>query len=566
MRGAPSAPRRNDFRSAFIVALLAASLGCAPSPARADDDLPGRVGRIADVAGQLYLSPEDRATEWQGIGLNYPVSSGDNLWVSGDGRAEVDYGGGQFRLAGDTNLHVSRLDENQIALFIAQGRVTLRVRVLDPGDSARIDAPNTQIQLTRPGLYRIDVVRDQQSTAVTVREGEAVVLLANGSQQALPGQMAIVSGLILWQPMSSTARVRTASTRGARIATATTIGRAAMRTCRRRWSATPISIGTAHGKARPSTAPCGIRRTSRRVGRPTRTATGRASAASASPGSTPHRGATHRSTTVAGPGSAAAGAGVPARSSRAPSGPRRWSAGSGAQGGASRASRRAGVRMGTARLGRAASSMVAPLFLQLLGEVQPSLCSQRRRASDAPTRAVPQRRGPGCNERCRRADALGPAPGPRASGPGALAAIPVGAGACRRACGTVRAAAHSRAACGNARRAGAGIDLLPRVAPRPVWGRGRQRGRLRRVPRRSRRCLGSRCHARPVRHRRQRPPSRIACARPLCACRGAHAGLSAYAADRAPPPSGTMTRARPPQPSSGPEYAPQTQPAPLRRP
>ncbi len=152
------------------------------------------MGRIAEFAGQLYLSPEDRATEWQPIGLNYPIASGDNLWVGSDGRAEVDYGGGQFRLADDTSVHVSRLDENRVALFIAQGRVIVRVRVLDQGDSARIDAPTSQIQLTRPGLYRIDVVPDRQSTYVTVREGEAVVMLANAAQQALPGQTAIVAG------------------------------------------------------------------------------------------------------------------------------------------------------------------------------------------------------------------------------------------------------------------------------------------------------------------------------------------------------------------------------------
>ena len=177
------------FAMTAAVLLMAASF-----PARADEDLPGRVGRIAEFAGQLYLSPEDRATEWQPIGLNYPVASGDNLWVGSDGRAEVDYGGGQFRLAGDTSVHVSRLDENRVALFIAQGRVIVRVRVLDQGDSARIDAPTSQIQLTRPGLYRIDVVPDRQSTYVTVREGEAVVMLANGAQQALPGQTAIVAG------------------------------------------------------------------------------------------------------------------------------------------------------------------------------------------------------------------------------------------------------------------------------------------------------------------------------------------------------------------------------------
>ncbi len=186
-------PRHSAALRVLLVAAIVTA-GFAPI-ARAQDDLPGRVGRIADVGGQLYLSPDDRPSEWQPVGVNYPVTSGDNLWVGGgDGRAEVDYGGGQFRLAGDTNLHVSRLDENKIALFIAQGRVVVRLRVLDPGDSAYIDAPNTQIQLTRVGLYRIDVLPDQQSTSVTVREGEAVVMLANGAQQALPGQTAIVTG------------------------------------------------------------------------------------------------------------------------------------------------------------------------------------------------------------------------------------------------------------------------------------------------------------------------------------------------------------------------------------
>ncbi len=173
------------------ILLLAAGM---PAAAFADDDLPGRVGRVADVAGHLYLSPQDRAAEWAEIGRNYSVTSGDNLWVSADGRAEVDYGGGQFRLTGDTTLHVSRLDDRQLALFIAQGRVIVRVRVLDPGDAVRIDAPNTQVQLTRIGLYGVDVTPDRQATLVTVREGEAQVALANGAAQALPGQTVTVTG------------------------------------------------------------------------------------------------------------------------------------------------------------------------------------------------------------------------------------------------------------------------------------------------------------------------------------------------------------------------------------
>src|SRR5664279_446724 len=77
--------------------------------AYAEDDLPGRVGRVADVAGELFLAPQDKPDQWSPIGLNYPVASGDNVWAGRDSRAEIDFGAGQLRLSGDTNLHVSRL-------------------------------------------------------------------------------------------------------------------------------------------------------------------------------------------------------------------------------------------------------------------------------------------------------------------------------------------------------------------------------------------------------------------------------------------------------------------------
>ena len=160
----------------------------------ADDDLPGRVGRVADVGGELFLAPQDKPDQWVAIGLNYPVTSGDNLWVGKDGRAEIDFGAGQFRLAGDTNLHLSQLDDRQFAVFVAQGRVNVRVRVLEPGETARIDTPNTQVVLTRPGLYRVDVSDDREHTQLIVREGEANILTAGGVQQVLPGQTAAVDG------------------------------------------------------------------------------------------------------------------------------------------------------------------------------------------------------------------------------------------------------------------------------------------------------------------------------------------------------------------------------------
>jgi hypothetical protein len=171
-----------------------AAVAIQATTARAQDDLPGRVGRVADVAGEMFLAPQDQPEQWAPIGLNYPVTSGDNLWVGNQGRAEVDFGGGQFRMAGNSSVHVSRLDDRQFALFVAQGGVQVRVRVLDPGETARIDTPNAQVVLLRPGSYRIDVSEDRGQSQVVVREGEANVLTLASVQQVLPGQTASVDG------------------------------------------------------------------------------------------------------------------------------------------------------------------------------------------------------------------------------------------------------------------------------------------------------------------------------------------------------------------------------------
>ena len=185
----------------FIVSIgrlamaTAALLVMAATAAHAQDsDLPGRVGRLADLGGRVYVSVEGQPEDWVEALRNGTVTSGDNLWVSGDGRAEVDYGGGQIRLAGETNVHFARLDDRILALFVAQGRVIVRVRYLDAGEAARVDTPNTQLALTRPGLYRIEVTEDRERTTLVVREGEATATVQRGVQQVLPGQSATLEG------------------------------------------------------------------------------------------------------------------------------------------------------------------------------------------------------------------------------------------------------------------------------------------------------------------------------------------------------------------------------------
>jgi len=187
----------------LVIGLVALAFAAFNSAAAAqDDDLPGRVGRLAEFGGQILFSTQNPPEDWEPVGTNYPITSGANLWASTDGRAEIDYGGGQFRLAGDTNVHVARLDDRQLTLFVAQGRVIVRVRVQDPGEATFVDTPNSQLALLRPGLYRIDVARDRQSTTLIVREGAANVALpgeanvapSREARQVLAGQTITIGG------------------------------------------------------------------------------------------------------------------------------------------------------------------------------------------------------------------------------------------------------------------------------------------------------------------------------------------------------------------------------------
>ena len=163
------------FRRWSVVVMVAFALQI-PALALAEDesaDLPARVGRVSDVAGELFLATQEHADEWAPIGLNYPVTSGDNLWVSANGRAEIDYGGGRFRACRRHQSAGQRARRSSTRAVRASGKVIVRVRSLEPGEVARIETPNTQIDIDRPGQYRIDVDAGQERTTLTVRAGEA---------------------------------------------------------------------------------------------------------------------------------------------------------------------------------------------------------------------------------------------------------------------------------------------------------------------------------------------------------------------------------------------------------
>src|SRR4051812_35840119 len=93
-------PARRLWRG--MVAAAVVLCACLAAPARADEDPPGRVGRVAEVAGQVRTVDPDGA--WVALPRNQPLSTGDRVVTDKDGRATLQIGSSTVRVGPSTDL------------------------------------------------------------------------------------------------------------------------------------------------------------------------------------------------------------------------------------------------------------------------------------------------------------------------------------------------------------------------------------------------------------------------------------------------------------------------------
>ncbi|HJV59573.1 MAG TPA: DUF6600 domain-containing protein, partial [Albitalea sp.] len=144
---------------------------CSAFGANAWADPPGRVGRLGDMNGQVWLYTPD-AGEWISAVRNRPLTSGDRIATDADGRAEVRIGSATVRLDGGTELEVVQIDDEHIALQLHNGSVAARLRSNDSAREFELRTAEGRFLANRPGRYRID--RTDSTSNLTVWSGEAV--------------------------------------------------------------------------------------------------------------------------------------------------------------------------------------------------------------------------------------------------------------------------------------------------------------------------------------------------------------------------------------------------------
>ena len=161
--------------------------------AAAQDDPPGRVGRLSYMNGDVSFRPGD-VEDWAGADINRPLTTGDHLWTDAGARAELHVGSTALRLNSKTAFEFLNLDDANVQIRLAEGSLSIHLRDLSDQESYEVDTPNLAFSLLRPGDYRIEVNPDDQTTLITVRAGEGE---ATGGGQAFlvhPREQAEVSG------------------------------------------------------------------------------------------------------------------------------------------------------------------------------------------------------------------------------------------------------------------------------------------------------------------------------------------------------------------------------------
>ncbi len=149
------------WRTESLLRWLAVSLLAVLTPlaVMAEDDPPGRVGRLSEIKGSVSYYDAEQG-QWSAASRNRPLTSGDRLSTDGDARAELRIGSSTLRLGEATEIELLRLDDDRVSVQLHSGKLALRIRAREVAAETEIVTAETRLRPLRSGHYRVDRVDD----------------------------------------------------------------------------------------------------------------------------------------------------------------------------------------------------------------------------------------------------------------------------------------------------------------------------------------------------------------------------------------------------------------------
>lgn len=154
-------------------------------PAVADDASRG-VARVSVIQGEVSVKRGDNG-DLSAATLNVPMVVQDRLITGPGSRAEIQFDfSNMVRLGANTEVRLAELGNQRYMVNLPVGLVTFRVWQNGAGE-VDLNTPTASIRPLRRGEYRIQV-REDGSTEVTVRDGEADIYTPQGSRKLGTGR------------------------------------------------------------------------------------------------------------------------------------------------------------------------------------------------------------------------------------------------------------------------------------------------------------------------------------------------------------------------------------------
>jgi hypothetical protein len=179
-------------RCLVLLALLTCTISFT-TPASAADGPAGRIGRIAWLSEKGNVQIDNLASgESFSAPINQPLTSGDVLTTEAGTRAEIQIGSITVRLDGGSRLTLDRIDDDQVALFLNEGRAITRLSSPDTLRDFTLETRSGRFSARETGVFRFDA--SDSFSSVTVYAGTLHMQTDEGSTDLGSGKRAVFNG------------------------------------------------------------------------------------------------------------------------------------------------------------------------------------------------------------------------------------------------------------------------------------------------------------------------------------------------------------------------------------
>ncbi len=166
------------------LALLVCTFALA-APAQADPA--GRIGRIAWLSGNVQLNNPSTGESFNAP-LNQPLTSGDILITEPNTRTEIQIGSMTLRLDGSSRLEINRINDEQVAVYLAEGRAIAKLSSPDSLRDFSLETRNGRFSARETGVFRFEA--EANTSSATAYIGTLHMENANQSFDIRSGQRA----------------------------------------------------------------------------------------------------------------------------------------------------------------------------------------------------------------------------------------------------------------------------------------------------------------------------------------------------------------------------------------